>query len=365
MITETLRRTPLFEVQKQLGARMVDFHGWELPIQFSSILKEHQAVRNACGLFDVSHMGQVIVEGPQSLDFLQVITSNDVSKIGPGKGQYSHILNERGGVVDDVILYCLAPHRYFVVVNAATTDKDFAWMRSHSKGYRVELQNLSELYGILAVQGPRAEQIVGDLLPEVKALDRFGVFEKEVFGKKCVVGRTGYTGEDGFEIIAFNEVLSRLWETLLVNGRSFGMLPCGLGARDTLRLEAGYLLYGQDIDDDHTPLEANYAWVVKFQKPDFIGKQALLKQKSEGLKKSLKGFKLLGGGVPRAGCGVYLDSVRLGELNSATYSPTLGVGIGTGYVNQTNLKVGSKVGIEIHGKKVQAEAVPVPFYTCG
>ncbi|MBI4051792.1 MAG: glycine cleavage system aminomethyltransferase GcvT, partial [Elusimicrobia bacterium] len=289
------------------------------------------------------------------------ITSNDLAKISKGKGIYTHILNQQGGVVDDVIVYCLDANRYFVVVNAATTEKDFSWMLSH-KADGVGLRNLSDLYGILAVQGPRSVSVVKDIIPEAESLERFGVLEKDLFGQKFIVGRTGYTGEDGFEIIVFNEILPRLWETFLARGRSFGMLPCGLGARDTLRLEAGYLLYGQDMDDDHTPLEANYAWVVKFDKADFIGKEALLKQKSSGLKRLLKGFRLLGGGVPRSGCAVYSEDVCLGELTSATFSPSLGVGIGMGYVDRPDLKTGAKVHIEIHGKRVPSEVVPIPFY---
>ena len=360
--TAELRRTPLNAAQRALGARLVDFHGWELPIQFSSILKEHQAVRAHCGLFDVSHMGQVFVSGPQALEFLQRVNSNDVRKATPGKAVYSHLPNERGGIVDDVIVGCLAPERYLVVVNAATAEKDFAWFQKQAEEFDVRLENRSDEFAMVALQGPSAASVMRAFCAAAEGLPRFGVLETQLFGQPCVIQRTGYTGEDGFEVVAPAEIASRVWDDLLAKGNSYGILPCGLGARDTLRLEAGYLLYGQDIDDDHTPLEANYGWVVKFEKGDFIGKAALLKQKQAGLRRKLTGVCMVEKGIPRAGAPVFLHGDKLGELCSATFSPTLQKGIGVGYLSRSDLPIGEKIEIEIHGRRVAAEVSAVPFY---
>jgi aminomethyltransferase len=359
---QALRRTPLYKIHEEAGGKLVPFCGWELPIQYTSIMKEHQTVRSSCGLFDVSHMGQVTVEGPQALDFLQKINANDVSKLVPGRALYSHMLNERGGVVDDVIISQLGPQRYFIVVNAATTEKDFAWMSKHAKGLKVQLANRSDEYGMVAIQGPKAETILSGTVPGVTALKRFGAMECRLYGQNVVITRTGYTGEDGFEVIAPPDITPRIWQTLLANGASFGTVPVGLGARDTLRLEAGYLLYGSDVDDDHSTFEANYGWVVKMGKKDFIGKAALEAQLKAGLKRKLLGVKLLERGVPRHGAMVLLDDKPLGELASATFSPTLNVGIGMGYLSQPDLQPGRKVAVELHGRRVPAEIAPIPFY---
>ncbi len=359
------RRTALNAQHRALGGRLVDFHGWELPIQYEGILKEHAAVRTNAGLFDVSHMGQVWVKGPQALEFLQRVNTNDIGRIKPGKAIYSHLPNERGGVVDDVIISCLAPERYFMVVNAATREKDFAWLKQQSSGMKVELQDSSDHYGMIALQGPRAAAIAEMLYPQVPDLPRFGALELPVFDQPSVITRTGYTGEDGFEFIVPNEIVSRLWDNLLLKGRALGLSPCGLGARDTLRLEAGYLLYGNDIDDDHSTFEAGYDWVVKLDKGDFIGKPALLEQKKNGLKRRLTGIKLLERGVPRPGCPVLVDGKAAGILCSATFSPTLNTGIGVGYLNLPDLAAGAKASVEIHGRSVAAEIVKTPFYKKG
>ncbi len=358
-----LRRTALYANHKALGARLVDFHGWELPIQYESILKEHQAVRTRAGLFDVSHMGQITVEGPQALAFLQKTNTNDVGRIGPGKAIYSHLPNESGGVVDDVIISCLGKDRYFVVVNAATADKDFAWLRKWAADFDVTLENKSEHYGMVAVQGPKAAELVSSLdFEAAAALPRFGALETPVYDQPSLITRTGYTGEDGFEFIVPNEIISRLWENLLLKGRSLGVAACGLGARDTLRLEAGYLLYGQDVDDERSSLEADYGWVVKLEKGEFLGKSVLEKQKREGLRRKLTGVKLLERGVPRAGAPVLLEGKTLGTLCSATFAPSLNAGIGVGYLSRVDLAPGTRVAVELHGRSVPAELVKPPFY---
>lgn len=361
--TTELRRTALYANHKALGARLVDFHGWELPIQYESILKEHQAVRTHGGLFDVSHMGQIFVRGRQALAFLQKTNTNDVSRIGPGKAIYSHLPNETGGVVDDVIISCLEPERYLVVVNAATIDKDFSWLRKWAADFDVTLENKSDHYGMIAVQGPQAAQLVSSVDFDAAAqLPRFGALECEVFDQPSFITRTGYTGEDGFEFIVPNEIISRLWDNLLLKGRSLGVAACGLGARDTLRLEAGYLLYGQDIDDEHSSFEADYGWVVKLDKGAFLGKSVLERQKREGLTRKLTGVKLLERGVPRAGAAVLVDGRAAGTLCSATFSPTLQGGIGVGYLDRVDLPVGAKVQVDVHGRAVAAEIVKPPFY---
>ncbi len=354
-----LRRTPFHQQHRHLGAKLIDFHGWELPIQYAGIIREHQAVRSQAGLFDVSHMGQVYVEGPGAGELLQKVNTNDIGSLKPGAGLYSHMTNPKGGIVDDVIVSCLAPERYLVVVNADTADKDFAWIKSHSKGIKAALR--IERAAMIALQGPRAADIAERDFPDSRALPRFGCFETRVFGQPIIVTRTGYTGEDGFEFILPLDVATRLWQNLILLGRSFGLEPCGLGARDTLRLEAGYLLYGSDITDEHTPYEAGYGWVVKPDKGDFIGRDALIKQKKEGLKRWLTGVRLSDPGVPRPGAPVLVDGVPAGTLVSATFSPSLKTGIGMGYLDK-KLAPGTKLAVEIHGRKAAAEVVKPPFY---
>ncbi len=361
-VAGALRRTALNESHRRLGGRMVDFHGWDLPVQYESILREHEAVRERCGLFDVSHMGQIFVEGPQALEFLQKINANDVSRLVPGRALYSHLTNEAGGVVDDVIVSRLAAERFLVVVNAATIEKDAAWMRRHAAGMAVRLDDRSDDYGMIAVQGPRAEALIGLLAPAAARLPRFGALELELYGTPSIITRTGYTGEDGAEFIVPNHIVVRVWEELLAQGRSLGAAPCGLGARDVLRLESGYLLYGQDVDDEHTPYEAGYGWVVKPGKGDFIGRAALARQKAEGLRRRLTGVRLLERGVPRAGAAVLVDGREAGRLCSATFSPSLQSGIGVGYLDRPDLAAGTRAVVVVHGREVPAQISPVPFF---
>ncbi len=357
-----LRRTPLYETHKKLGGRIVDFHGWELPVQYEGILKEHQAVRQAVGLFDVSHMGQVWVHGPQALDFLQKVNTNDISRIKPGQAIYSHLPNEKGGVVDDLIISCFAPDRYFLVVNASTCEDDFTWLKSQAANFQVRLENKSDDYGMIALQGPRALEVVGLDFPSVPKLARFGAVELDILGKPGIVTRTGYTGEEGCEFIVPSGHTVQVWEHLMSRGEAFEAVACGLGCRDTLRLEAGYLLYGSDIDAEHSSFEAGYGWVVKLDKGDFIGKEILVRQKAAGLKRRLFGIKLCERGVPRPGCPVFVEGKPSGTLASATFSPTLQVGIGMGYLDRPDLKPGAQVSVEIHGRQAAAEIVRMPFY---
>jgi len=339
---------------------MVDFHGWELPVQFQGIIQEHTAVRNACGVFDVSHMGQVFVTGPDAHNFVQYINTNNV-KPEIGKGAYSHILNDEGGIIDDAISFCLAPEKFFIVINAGTRAKDVAWFKKQAAKFNVKLEDASDRFAMLAVQGPKAPALVGEIFPDALKLARFCIMETTYNGEYAVVTRTGYTGEDGFEIASSGKAMNAVWEELFKRGGKYGLVPCGLGSRDTLRLEAGYLLYGEDADETRTSYEANCGWVVKTKKGDFAGRDAILRRKEEGLKARLTPIKLTGRGVPRHGCPVYKDGVKIGEFTSATFSPSLNAGIGVGYLSLTDLKPGDKLEVEIHGRRIPAE-VAEKFY---
>lgn len=359
--TATIRRTTLNETMRQAGGKMVDFHGWELPIEFSGILKEHEAVRKSAGIFDVSHMGQVFVTGPDAFALLQKTNANDLRKATPGQGVYSHVTNERAGLVDDIIAFCLAPERYLVIVNATTSTKDYEWFKKQAAGMNVKVENKSDDFSMIAIQGPNVPKMFDAFAPEALKLPRFGIVEKDLFGEHCYVSRTGYTGEDGFEVTAPHSIIVKLWNHMLELGKPYGLIPCGLGCRDTLRLESGYLLYGSDVDDEHTTYESGYGWVVKLDKGEFIGRSILADQKANGVKRRLTGLTLTGG-VPRPGCKIFMDGKEVGELNSATYSPTLKKGIGVGYVTPPNLKPGTPLEVEIRGRRVKAEVAAVPFH---
>lgn len=360
MSQDFLRRTPLFDLLVQAGGRMVDFHGWEMPVQFSGILAEHQAVRTACGVFDVSHMGQIFISGPDAHRFVEHINCNRMTA-EPGHGTYAHILAEDGGILDDAITFCLASKRFISIVNAATAAHDFAWFQKQAAGFDVVLDHASDRYGMLAIQGPKAPALVGEIFPAALSLPRFGIAEIPFAGETVLVMRTGYTGEDGFEVAASPAGTLALWAELQKRGGAFGLLPCGLGSRDTLRLESGYLLYGEDANETRTPYEANCGWVVKLQKGDFVGREALLRRKEAGFREKLTGVRLLGRGVPRHGCGVWLGGEKIGELCSATFAPSLGAGIGVGYLKATAWEPGTRVEVEIHGKRVEAETVRGAF----
>ncbi|MGB2579980.1 aminomethyltransferase [Elusimicrobium simillimum] len=348
--TKHLQRTPLFDACVKAGGKMVDFHGWELPIQFAGIIAEHNAVRESAGMFDVSHMGQLLMTGSDAHKFLEYTTSNKI-KNTPGAGTYTHVLNENGGVVDDVVAFCLEQDKYMVVVNSATTNKDFEWFTKQTSGFNVSIEDVSQHFGMIALQGPKALEIADELEEETSKLPRFNIKEEVIFGQICYITRTGYTGEDGVEIMAPAKAIQNIWDFFLERE----VAPCGLGSRDVLRLEAGYLLYGTDIDDNHTSYEANCGWVVKLDKPDFVAKQILQAQKEFGVKIKLTSFKLTGAGVPRGGCKVLFKGEEIGSLTSGTYSP-LFKGIGKGYVKNI-LQEGDEVEILAGERKMPAEVV--------
>jgi len=353
--SDTLKKTPLCESCQKAGGKMVDFHGWYLPVQFNSIIAEHKAVREKAGMFDVSHMGQVFVEGPDAWHFLQYINTNNI-KNTPPCGTYSHITDEQGHIIDDAISFCLTPEKFLVVVNAACIDTDVAWFKKHAAKFNVKITNDSAHWGMIALQGPDAVTHAEKLIAGVSEMPRFTIKEIELYGAKGYVTRTGYTGEDGVEIMLPAEAIVTLWNDLL----QAGVAPCGLGARDVLRLEAGYLLNGVDADGSQTPYEAACGWVVKLTKEDFVGRVALQAQKEAGLKNRLTGFVLTAAGVPRGGCKILKDGAEIGRLTSGTYSP-LFKGIAVGYA-PAELAEGAEVEIEVHGRKIPAQKVKTPFY---
>jgi len=357
-----MKRTPLYAAHRRAGAKMVQFAGWDMPVQYRGVIEEHLAVRSRAGLFDVSHMGEIEIEGVDALEFCQRISANDVSRMKVSQAQYNLLLNDGGGVVDDVIFYRLEPNRFLVCVNAANRDKDFRWIRQHAEG-RVEVVDASDRYAQLAIQGPLAEKILQPLtalkLAEIKSFHfAFG----DVASIRCLVARTGYTGEDGFELYCQAEAAERLWNVLLDGGASDGLTPVGLGARDTLRLEKAYPLYGHELDDTTTPLEAGLEWVTKFSKPAFVGREALLKQKEGGIMRKLVGLELLEPGIARSDYPLFKNETRIGRVTSGTKSPSLGKSIALGYVVSAEAQTGNRLDVEIRGRKIRTQVVSVPFY---
>mgnify|MGYP005848582059 CR=1 FL=1 len=358
----SLKRTPLSEVHRRMGARMVPFAGWEMPVQYGSILEEHRAVRTRAGLFDISHMGEIEIKGKDALAFVQFLTTNDASLLEVGRVQYSALLYEDGTFVDDITVYRLGGDHFMFTVNAANADKDYEWITSHLRG-NVGVKNLSDEKALLAIQGPKAEQILQRLTPVDLSQVRYYWFAWGlILGFPALLSRTGYTGEDGFEIYLENAAAEPVWQRILEAGKDVGVVPVGLGARDTLRLEAKMALYGSDIDDKHTMLEADLERYVKFDKGEFIGKEALLKQKQEGMKRKLVGFEMVGRGIPRSHYKIAKEGREIGEVTSGGYAPWLEKNIGLGYVPIDLSEIGAEFDIVIRGQAVPARVVPTPFY---
>ncbi|KZE40129.1 glycine cleavage system protein T [Bhargavaea cecembensis] len=364
MAETTLQRTPLYDLYAGHGGKTIDFGGWDLPVQFSGIKSEHEAVRTSAGLFDVSHMGEVLVEGKDSTAFLQKLMTNDVSKLTDGRAQYTIMCNEQGGTIDDLLIYKMSDDKYFLVVNAANTKKDVEWMKQHAEG-DVTVTDVSADYALLALQGPKAEAVLSRLTDEPLADIRFFRFKENVSisGNQALVSRTGYTGEDGFEIYTSPESARALWEKILKEGEKDGVVPAGLGARDTLRFEAGLPLYGQEMDEEISPLEAGLGFAVKLGKEaDFIGKEALVRQKEEGVPRKLAGIRMIDKGIPRTGYAVYKGEGKIGEVTTGTQSPTLGLNIGNILVGTEHAVLGDVVEVEVRKKRLKAEIVETPFY---
>jgi aminomethyltransferase len=360
-----LKRTPLFDIYKEYGGKTIDFGGWELPVQFSSIKEEHEAVRTKAGLFDVSHMGEFEVKGSDSLAFLQKMMTNDISKVNNGGAIYTAMCYENGGTVDDLLVYKIQENDYLLVVNASNIDKDYAWLEEHLEG-DVTLVNVSEGTAQLALQGPLAESVLQKLAGETN-LSEIGFFKFQekvtLNGKNALVSRTGYTGEDGFEVYCKPEDAASLWKEILEAGKEEGVVPCGLGARDTLRFEANLALYGQELSPEISPLEAGIGFAVKLNKEaDFIGKTVLKEQKENGLARKLVGIEMIDRGIPRHGYPVYQNDELIGEVTTGTQSPTSKRNIGLALLKTEFSVLDTDVEVEIRGKRLKAKVVPTPFY---
>ena len=358
----TPSRTPFFEHHKAAGGRLIDFGGWELPVQYSGIIEEHKQVRNSVGLFDVSHMGEVFLRGPSALEAIRHLVTNNID-IPNGHAQYTAMCNPEGGIVDDLIVYRLSDDEVLVCVNAANRTKDFEWLRDNNPCGDVEVVNESDDWAQVAVQGRHAESVLNAITDQdLSQVASFGVVRGTVAGVEgCILARTGYTGEDGFEVFIPVAGADAVWPAILEAGRPYDLQPIGLGARDTLRLEAKLMLYGNDIDDSTTPLEAGLGWVTKFDKPDFIGKAALLAQKEAGLTRRLV-CMVVEKRIARPHCPIMVDGEVVGEVTSGTKSPSVEANIALGYVPRRFARPGNRLQIDIRGRMAEAEVVKPPFY---
>jgi len=365
MTDDSMKQTPLNAAHKALGARMVPFGGWEMPVQYAGVIEEHLAVRERAGLFDVSHMGEIEVRGPEALALVQRLTTNDASLLVDGQVQYSALCYSDGGVVDDVTLYRSSANHFLFCVNAANTDKDFAWMQEVHAASGLSgatLVNRSAEFAQLALQGPRAAAILARLTATALAELRYYNFcEGEVAGVPALISRTGYTGEDGFELYIPATAAVGLWDHLLHAGRDDGLIPVGLGARDTLRLEKGYALYGHELSPDITPLEAGLGWIVKLAKGDFVGRDALVRQQAAGIPRRLVGLVMIERGIPREGYPVYASDRQVGIVTSGTMSPSLKTGIALALVATEHADTGGELLVGIRDRRLQARIVKPPF----
>jgi aminomethyltransferase len=370
-----LKRTALFSAHQKLGAKLIDFGGWEMPVQYTSITDEHLAVRNAAGIFDISHMGEVTVSGAGAAEFLNLTLTNDVRKLVPGEGQYTLMCNGRGGVVDDLYIFQLSAGIYFLIINASRIPDDVAWLQAQAAKFAgdLKLTDASHNYAAVAVQGPRVKEFINTVIPgasisaarvnTVTGLkkNQIGGFKHE--GHCLMVSRTGYTGEDGFEIVGGDESIQKIWDNFLSVGRPFGLKPAGLGARDTLRTEVCYPLYGHELNEEITPIEAGVGFFVALDKGEFNGRSVLAEQKANGVKKKCVAFKMTDKSAPpRPHYPIWVNGVSVGEVVSGTQSPSLGIGIGMGYVPSESAKVDSPIEIEIRGKRFAAVIVKKPIY---
>jgi len=363
---ETLKKTALYEAHVALDGKLVPFAGFEMPVQYpSGIIAEHKAVRTHAGLFDVCHMGEFVLRGPQALELIQKITVNDASNLEVWQAQYSAMCLESGGIIDDLLVY-RGPDHYMLVVNASNKGKDLAWVRDHAPAFDVEVTDESEDTALLAIQGPRAAEIVQGLTnTELEGIGYYHFALGSVAGVDGVISRTGYTGEDGFELYVPVEAGMKLWDALMEAGEGVSLTPTGLGCRDSLRLEMGYALYGNDLDDLHTPLESGLGWITKLNKGDFIGRDVLVRQKEAGVTRRLVGLTLKERGFPRHGYPITAQDKDVGEVTSGVVSPSLGIGVAMGYVPTELSKPGTEVGIRIRNRVIPALVKRPPFYTEG
>jgi len=361
----TLRKTPLNATHRRLGAKMVDFGGWDMPVQYSGLLDEHRTVRTAVGLFDVSHMGEIEVRGPEAFQLVNYVATNDASLLKIGQAQYSGLLYEHGGFVDDILVHKVADDHYFLCVNATNQDKDYEHIAAHNT-FDCVVENAGPRYAQIAVQGPRALETLQKLTEtELGAIQYYHFKDGDVSGTAARIARTGYTGEDGFEIYIAPEQAPRIWDELLAAGEEFGIKPAGLGARNTLRMEAKMALYGHELGASVTPWEADLAWMVKLKKGDFIGRDALIKQKEAGVTRKLIGFEMVGRGIGRDGYEVHVDGTAAGWVTSGGPAPTLNKNIGLCYLPVAQAVIGRTIQVMVRGQGVEAVTVQTPFYKRG
>lgn len=357
-----LLQTPLNAIHKKMNARMVDFGGWEMPVVYSNQIEEHNAVRNAAGIFDVSHMGEFIISGKEAFALIQKLCSKNIEGMEDGKVHLTVFCDEDGGIIDDLTIYKFNNDKYMLVVNAGTMPDDFAWCKKHAEKYDVKVENTSDEITKLDLQGPKAQMILQRLSDtDLSLIKRYWFKTIKIDNVEMIVSRSGYTGEDGFELYLPNSEAEHIWSKLLETGKEDGLTACGLGARDTLRTECGMMLYGHDIDRKHSPLEAVYSWVVSLEK-DFIGKATLQRQREEGLKRKLIGFEMIERGIARNPYPIYFNGEQIGEVTSGTPSPTTGKNIGMGYVRYGLHKPDTEIEIKIRDNFVKAKIVKLPFY---
>jgi aminomethyltransferase len=367
MSSDNLKKTPLNEAHRELGGKMVDFGGWDMPVQYpAGVIEEHMATRTRSGLFDVSHMGEIWVEGHDAIPFVNRLTTNDVTKLVDGQAHYSALTNEKGGVVDDLLVYRFDSDKLLLVVNAGTTEKDWDWITSHKGDENITLTNASADYCQIAIQGPDALGILQKLTDtELAPIKYYHFTTGHVDGVEAIISRTGYTGEDGFEVYADAKYARQLWDKILATGnygKDGGILPCGLAARNTLRLESAMSLYGHELDDDITPLEANLGWITKLNKGGFIGDEALKEKKEKGLSRRIVGFEMTQPGIARDGYDVYIDDKRVGYVTSGSPAPFLKKNIGLAFLPVEFANDGQEIKIDVRGKHLSAKVVPTPFY---
>jgi len=356
-----MKKTPLHHTHIVLGAKMTDFGGWEMPVEYSSIIDEHHAVRNHCGLFDICHMGEIMISGEKAAQSVQMLISNDLNKLEYGKVLYTPICKEDGGIIDDLLVYMLGEDSYLFVVNAANKIKDYNWIKENIHT-ETKVEDLSDYYAMLALQGPESKSILKQLTDaELDSIDYYHFIEAEAAGVDMIISRTGYTGELGYELYFPAEKAEEIWQILIKAGEEFKLMPAGLGARNTLRLEKGYALYGNDIDESTNPIEAGLGWTVDFDGDDFIGRESLIKIKENCCSRRLKGLIITGRGMARHGYEIYADSKKIGRVTSGSYSPSLKKSIAMGYLAEEYTEPGSKIQIKIRERFVEAEVVELPF----
>ncbi len=358
-----MKQTPLYNKHKALGARFIEFAEWQMPLQYASVLEEHHAVRKSAGLFDVSHLTRIEIKGKDAVPFINKLITTNLEKLKNGFSKYTFLCNENGGIIDDLLVNKKPGSSILLCANAANREKVIAWLEKHAATYNVDIKDITDTISQIALQGPESQKILQKLtstnLSEIK---RFAFAEINFDSITLLVSRTGYTGEDGFEIYPPASIAESVWDKLLATGAASGLKPAGLGARDTLRLEMGYLLYGNDINEKTTPLEAGMDRFISFGKGDFIGRAALIAQRQNGIKRRLIGFELIDKGIPRQGCKIFVKGIEIGAVTSGNMSPTLKKGIGLGYVNLGYDKIGDEIEIEIRGKAVLVKVVSLPFY---